>query len=443
LRDLERAVWIMDSPRFDLEWFFKGELNRVACSLYPDLKVVMLGQGADEFAGGYSSRLTHPRSSWADYLRDEVEPNLHLDQLHRAAVPSHVADLLSYRPPARKGGAGPYHQMMQLLVRQLQHHNLWHEDRNSSWYSLEARVPFLDHRIVEFLASIPESLHQELFWKKQIVRDAMRRMLPSYDIARSKVGFVETNDMRSIELIQNRLVQRIVPAFYEQYIYSSDLLFARAKIDALARRVVARSPGYFQDAKRLLDCIAISAFERQLRSGDASRAGDDRCETPQCRLIQPEEWVDIDAALMRAPVVRAEWNLDECLALHDDAEVVVSVSRGRNERYALLAFGQVCAQIEVPPCHGWLRTFLSRLNTAGYENYTIRQWIKEVETAPQTFLDVLDLLYQCGFVLQARRDSATRGTGSVAPLEKVIPSNQSTTATHCFHLKTASKEVAR
>ena len=55
LKDFEYFLWMMDSPRFDVEWLFKHELHRYAKTHVPDIKVMLLGQGSRRIAGGYSS----------------------------------------------------------------------------------------------------------------------------------------------------------------------------------------------------------------------------------------------------------------------------------------------------------------------------------------------------------------------------------------------------
>jgi asparagine synthase (glutamine-hydrolysing) len=50
-------VKLMESPRFHPEWYFKSELHKAAKNQVPDIEVVLLGQGANEFAGGYSRYL--------------------------------------------------------------------------------------------------------------------------------------------------------------------------------------------------------------------------------------------------------------------------------------------------------------------------------------------------------------------------------------------------
>jgi asparagine synthase (glutamine-hydrolysing) len=76
LKTLEQSVWAMDSPLFDIEWMIKAELNRKIRTQLPHLKILLLGQGADEFAGGYSKRIDRPYENWAQYLADEVVPSL-------------------------------------------------------------------------------------------------------------------------------------------------------------------------------------------------------------------------------------------------------------------------------------------------------------------------------------------------------------------------------
>ena len=62
-------------------------------------------------------------------------------------------------------------------------------DRMSMAHSLEVRPPFLDHRIVEFAASLPASLKIRGSEQKVILKELMRGKLPSSVLRRKKVGF--------------------------------------------------------------------------------------------------------------------------------------------------------------------------------------------------------------------------------------------------------------
>jgi asparagine synthase (glutamine-hydrolysing) len=68
-------------------------------------------------------------------------------------------------------------------------------DRMSMAHSLEIRPPFLDHRIVEFAASLPESYKIRGFKQKFILKALMRGKLPEAVLTRKKTGFdIPTHD---------------------------------------------------------------------------------------------------------------------------------------------------------------------------------------------------------------------------------------------------------
>jgi asparagine synthase (glutamine-hydrolysing) len=62
-------------------------------------------------------------------------------------------------------------------------------DRMSMAHSLEVRPPFLDHRIVEFAASLPAALKIRGSQQKFILRELMRDKLPQAVLTRKKIGF--------------------------------------------------------------------------------------------------------------------------------------------------------------------------------------------------------------------------------------------------------------
>lgn len=76
----------------------------------------------------------------------------------------------------------------------LEHLLKW-EDRNSMWFSLEARVPFLDHRLVEKTLSLPPEMILYRGNTKHILREAMKGYLPeSIRTRKSKIGFGTPQD---------------------------------------------------------------------------------------------------------------------------------------------------------------------------------------------------------------------------------------------------------
>ena len=62
-------------------------------------------------------------------------------------------------------------------------------DRASMAHSLEVRVPFLDHRVVEYCAGIPAELKVRRLTTKYLLKRASRGILPDRIIDKRKIGF--------------------------------------------------------------------------------------------------------------------------------------------------------------------------------------------------------------------------------------------------------------
>jgi asparagine synthase (glutamine-hydrolysing) len=62
-------------------------------------------------------------------------------------------------------------------------------DRMSMAHSLEVRVPFLDHKVVEFSARIPAEFKVKGAVTKHVLRQAAGGLLPPEIIHRKKIGF--------------------------------------------------------------------------------------------------------------------------------------------------------------------------------------------------------------------------------------------------------------
>ncbi|NNE98780.1 MAG: asparagine synthase (glutamine-hydrolyzing) [Pyrinomonadaceae bacterium] len=69
------------------------------------------------------------------------------------------------------------------------HELLMKQDQMSMAASIESRVPFLDHELVEFTAKMPTSLKLRGTDTKWILREAMKGILPKEILSREKMGF--------------------------------------------------------------------------------------------------------------------------------------------------------------------------------------------------------------------------------------------------------------
>ena len=69
------------------------------------------------------------------------------------------------------------------------HELLMKQDQMSMAASIESRVPFLDHPLVEFTARLPQRLKLHGLTTKYVLRRAMRETLPATILSRRKMGF--------------------------------------------------------------------------------------------------------------------------------------------------------------------------------------------------------------------------------------------------------------
>ncbi len=63
------------------------------------------------------------------------------------------------------------------------------QDQMSMAASIESRVPFLDHKLVEFAARLPVNMKLRGLTTKYILRKSMRGKLPKQILTRRKMGF--------------------------------------------------------------------------------------------------------------------------------------------------------------------------------------------------------------------------------------------------------------
>lgn len=98
-----------------------------------------------------------------------------------------IADFLgSYFPP----GGDPFEAFKKFEFDNFLQKNLAYTDRMSMANSVEVRVPFLDHRVVNLAYSLPRTFKLGRFGKgKRILKDAYRGIVPDYVIDRRKAGF--------------------------------------------------------------------------------------------------------------------------------------------------------------------------------------------------------------------------------------------------------------
>jgi asparagine synthase (glutamine-hydrolysing) len=225
--DLETLAWHLDEPNANMSGAGFFRLSELASG---HVTVALCGQGADELLAGYRKhqaavvmgacdRLPRPLRTLGDRL-PEAAPST-LRRAGRAlAAPDAASRLLamstSLDGPLRRdlavgpltgvdGDAGrratlaalapvpssPLSAALRLDARlALVDDLLLYFDRLSMAHSLEVRVPFLDHRVVERCARIPDGLKLRRFRRKHVLRLAARDLVPPQVVRKRKIGFL-------------------------------------------------------------------------------------------------------------------------------------------------------------------------------------------------------------------------------------------------------------
>lgn len=404
LQTLEQSAWTMDSPLFDIEWILKRELNQLIRSRHPDLKVLLLGQGADEFSGGYSSRIDAPYAHWNAYVQEEVQHFLSVGSSGDEGRGGRHSVFLGKRK--LPSGISPYQQMMTLMPRQLQHHNLWHEDRTSASVGMEARVPFLDHRIVEFFASVPVALHKKLFWNKYIIRQALRKRLPSYDIARPKIGFCWTDDSRSLDIIIQNMALQASGAFRDKYMDAKDFPFKREETERLIQQVRTRQPGFQGASVQLLGQMSATIFRHHAQHTAAAIAANaSRQEASGLEIVTDARWPEVVQHFAKQPIEPFDWQADHCPQVPADCAIQRSGETGGQDHYQLVQGSTVHAELRFPSDSHWIKNLMTGLDDPANGRFSVRDWMEQLQVSRAQITEVLDALLQCGMVSTPQRRS--------------------------------------
>ena len=219
-------IWHHDEPYGSQSPFLAYNIFRSANN--NGIKVLLSGQGADEYLGGYwqftYSRYAKMATQFriSELLSDirNMQKIRHISTFEAIAntfthiLPSEFKrKIAAYRSNSdhikrivdvKRLNIVPDHPFNSIsvgykTVREISEHQTFYsslprylhwEDRNSMAHSVEARVPFLDHRLVEFSYNLPDDFLKKDGVTKRILRDAMTDLVPEKIRNRKdKMGF--------------------------------------------------------------------------------------------------------------------------------------------------------------------------------------------------------------------------------------------------------------
>lgn len=179
-------------------------------------KVVQSGQGADEVFGGYHwyPRLAGSQRPVDDYAtafldRDHAEMRTVLQGQHLAddVTRAYIEQRLS-----APGASDPVDQALRMdTTVMLVDDPVKRVDNMTMAFGLEARVPFLDHELVELAARIP-SRHKLAHGGKGILKEAARLVIPSAVIDRPKGYF----PVPALKHLKGRVLEMVKDALHSR-----------------------------------------------------------------------------------------------------------------------------------------------------------------------------------------------------------------------------------
>jgi asparagine synthase (glutamine-hydrolysing) len=180
------------------------------------VKVVQSGQGADEVFAGYHwyPPLASSNAAVDDYARvffDRDRATLG-EHLQDAWLDGDVPRDFVARHFAKPGASSPVDQALRLdSTVMLVDDPVKRVDNMTMAWGLEARVPFLDHELVELAARIPTE-HKLADGGKGILKDVARAVLPAEVIDRPKGYFpvpaLKYLDGPYLQMVQDALASR-------------------------------------------------------------------------------------------------------------------------------------------------------------------------------------------------------------------------------------------
>jgi asparagine synthase (glutamine-hydrolysing) len=231
---LPELVWHEDEP---ISWPSSVSLFHVSKLASQHVKVVLTGEGSDELFAGYSryryqlmserqnGMYQHVPGGVREWVRKQIATSgliggelrrklkhtvlgrtsdlqsLYLENFYGAFSASDVRGLLggsfdggaAYGPFMEWFESVPQLPYLERLLYADQHtylvELLMKQDQMSMAASIESRVPFLDHHLVEFASRVPACLKLRGTTGKYVFKEAVADLLPAEIIHRKKMGF--------------------------------------------------------------------------------------------------------------------------------------------------------------------------------------------------------------------------------------------------------------
>ncbi len=268
LKDFEELVSIHDEPFREPSVYMQYRVMKLAKE--NGMKVLLDGQGGDECLAGYQRYLPN-------YLKDLVKERKYLKAFIEFFLTLDLTAPFFWRYFRRKFGIREKAMSEVVIVKRptdtVREYStnslatrlrydlltgsiielLKYEDTNSMTFSIESRVPFLFHPIIEYLFKLPMSVKIRNGWTKYILREAMKGVLPEkIRTRRSKLGFPAPSEEWARRLVKERMDWCI-----ETVEHSKDYLNLKG-FENLCRRILSK--GWSEDVELFWRILILSKW---------------------------------------------------------------------------------------------------------------------------------------------------------------------------------------
>ena len=224
--ELEKVIYHQDEPFNSTSAYAQWNVMRLAHK--NGMKVLLDGQGGDELLGGYAYHVPIYHAELLRHLRfgtlfaemratstisqrpayrqlvellgktaRNIFPDSAFDQItaSRGFMNPDFSSSRKKTLTAAKRNDSLQERLLQEETRLNLQQLLHYEDRNSMAFSIEARVPFLDFRVVEYGMQIPVQFKIHNGWSKYPLRCAGEGLIPNeVQWRKDKMGFVTPQD---------------------------------------------------------------------------------------------------------------------------------------------------------------------------------------------------------------------------------------------------------
>jgi asparagine synthase (glutamine-hydrolysing) len=205
--EIDEWIWYQEEPTIASAPYAYYSVYRLAGE---HVKVMVSGNGGDELLAGYipyfrtylSSAVAqhHYLAAAREIVKGRDLYKKYAGDLLRSRLPRRTTNPVNARELLEPGSAdatahfrahGNLNERLASDVLQYSTPDLLrYEDKNSMAFSIEARVPFLDHELVEFIFSLPIDQKIKGGWNRAVYRNAMKGRMPEKNrLRRSKIGF--------------------------------------------------------------------------------------------------------------------------------------------------------------------------------------------------------------------------------------------------------------